>query len=131
MTFVLDTHILIWWVGGDRRLNKKQTTALASATPDDPLLVSDITLWEVAMLQSLGRIRLTLPIRSWLEHAVAPPIVRRCHITPAIAAQVAALPASFHRDPADRIILSTAIIHGASLITCDQQMLAANLVPTI
>jgi PIN domain nuclease of toxin-antitoxin system len=43
----------------------------------EPLLVSEITLWEIATLHSLGRIELRLPLRDWLEKATAPPLVRR------------------------------------------------------
>jgi PIN domain nuclease of toxin-antitoxin system len=57
--------------------------------------------------------------------------VQRLGISPAVAAAVAALPASFHRDPADRIIVASAQVLGATLLTRDQRILAAALVPTL
>ena len=93
--------------------------------------MSDISLWEVAMLHSLDRIRLALPLREWLSKAVAPPLVRRQGISPAIATEVAALPDSFHGDPADRIILATARVLGATLLTQDQRIVDAGLVDTL
>ena len=48
-----------------------------------------------------------VPLRAWLDKAVAPPLVRRHGISPAIAAELAMLPDSFHRDPADRILVAT------------------------
>ena len=99
--------------------------------PTKPVLVSDISLWEIAMLHTLGRIRLELPVREWLERATAPPLVERIGISPAIAAEVAALPRSFQRDPADRIIVSTARVHGATLLTCDRRIVDAALVETL
>ena len=100
MTALLDTHVLIWWLSDRMQLSLRQREVVEAATPDGPVFVSDISLWEVAMLASLGRIRLALPLREWLDKAVAPPLVRRQGISPAVATEVAALPDSFHRDPA-------------------------------
>ena len=83
------------------------------------------------MLYDLERIRLTLPLREWLDKAVAPPLVLRHGITPAIAAELASLPESFHRDPADRILVATARILGATLLTRDQRIIDSELVDTL
>ena len=131
MTALLDTHVLIWWLQGDGPLSPAQRRVLSGADGDSPLRVSDISLWEVATLHSLGRIRLTLPLREWLEKAVAPPLVRRHGISAAVAAEVAALPDSFHRDPADRILVATARILGATLLTNDRHIVEAGLVSTL
>jgi PIN domain nuclease of toxin-antitoxin system len=101
------------------------------ARPDRPLRVSDITLWEVATLHAIGRIRLGLPVREWPERATAAPLVARCGITPAVVAEVASLPPSFPRDPADRIIAATARVLEATLLTSDESILAAAVVPTV
>ena len=131
MIALLDTHVLIWWLTDMTQLSAAQREVLKSASPDGPVHVSDISLWEVATLRSLGRIRLALPLRDWLDKAVAPPLVRRQAISPAVAAEVAALPDSFHRDPADRIIVATARILGATLLTRDHRIVAAGLTATI
>jgi PIN domain nuclease of toxin-antitoxin system len=94
-------------------------------------LVSDISLWEIATLASLGRIEVSIPIREWLENACAEPLVHRCGISPAIAAEVAALPDSFHRDPADRILVATARVLGATLLTQDRRIVEAGLATTL
>jgi PIN domain nuclease of toxin-antitoxin system len=83
------------------------------------------------MLFSLGRIELDVPLREWLESASAEPLVRRCAISPAVAAEVAALPDSFHRDPADRILVATARVFGATLLTMDKRIIASKLVATV
>ena len=131
MTALLDTHVLIWWLNDRERLSPAQREVVESAGAQSPLMVSDISLWEVAMLHGLGRIRLTLPLREWLEKAVAPPLVRRHGISPAIAAELAALPDFFHRDPADRILVATARVHGATLLTQDRRIVDAALVATL
>ena len=131
MKALLDTHVLIWWLNDGVALSPEQQTVLESASPATPLLVSDISLWEVATLHTLGRIRLTIPLRDWLEKAVAPPLVRRIGISPAIAAELATLPDSFHRDPADRIIVATARTLGATLLTQDRRIIDAALIRTL
>ena len=131
MIALLDTHVLIWWLNDRTRLSRPQQEAIEAASPDAPVYVSDISLWEVAMLQGLGRIRLALPLREWLAKAVAPPLVRRQGISPAVAAEVAALPDSFHRDPADRILVATARVLGATLLTQDRRIVDASLAPTL
>ena len=131
MKVLLDTHLWWWWVTGERGPSTAQKRLLARIAPDEPALLSDISLWEVATLVSLGRLAITLPLRDWLEAAAAPPLVRRCPISPAVAAAVAALPDSFHRDPADRLIVATAQVHGATVLTRDKRIADAKLVATV
>jgi len=83
------------------------------------------------MLHSLGRIRLAIPLREWLEKAVAPPLVHRHGISPAVAGELVLLPESFHRDPADRILVATARVLGATFLTRDHRITEARLVDTI
>lgn len=131
MKVLLDTHILIYWLGTDLRLSVEQKRVLEQASPESPLWVSDITLWEIATLYNLKRLSFHLPLRDWLEAATAPPLVQRVGISPAIATAVAALPSSFHRDPADRIIIASAQLLGATLLTHDKQIIQSALVPTL
>lgn len=131
MTALLDTHVLIQWLEGGSRLTPAQRDVLAASSADAPVLVSDISLWEIANLASLGRIDLDRPLRDWLEAAVAPPRVQRVSISPSVASEVAALPATFHRDLADRIIVASARSTGATLLTLDRRIIASGLVATL
>lgn len=128
MTAVLDTHVLLWWLARSPRLSRRQRKVIDAADANSPLCVSDISLWEIATLYELGRIQLDRPLREWLEQATAPPLVRRIGISPAVAAEVAALPDSFHRDPADRILVATARVLGAELLTSDKRIIDSKLV---
>lgn len=128
---LLDTHVLLYWLGRDSRLSPAQASAIADASPEQPLWVADISLWEIATLVSLGRLRLQMPLRDWLAAAVAPPLVRRVGIGPAVAAEVAQLPDSFPRDPADRIIVAAARTLGAELLTQDERIISSGLVSTV
>ncbi|MBY0277611.1 type II toxin-antitoxin system VapC family toxin [Candidatus Binatia bacterium] len=131
MKLLLDTHVWWWWVTGEQGLSVAQKRLLAKVDPENPVHVSDISLWEVATLASLGRLSLDIPLRDWLEAAASRPLVERLPISPAVAAEVAALPDSFHRDPADRIIVATARIHDATLLTRDRRITDAELVATV
>ncbi|MSR19843.1 MAG: PIN domain-containing protein [Gemmatimonadetes bacterium] len=131
MKAFLDTHVLVHWLGGCDALTDAQRQVVMAASEAEPLWVSEVSLWEIAALVSLGRLRLRLPLRDWLEAAVAPPLVRRASISPAVAAEVAALPASFHRDPADRIIVASARVIGATLLTQDRRIIDAGIVDTL
>ena len=131
MSVLVDTHVLLWWIEDRGRLSPAQAEVVEAAGEGTPILVSDISLWEIAMLVHKGRIRLALPLRAWLERAVAPPLVQRVGISPAVAAEVAALPESFHGDPADRILVATARVFGCTLVTADERIVASGLVPVL
>ena len=90
-----------------------------------------MTLWEIATLQSLGRIRLHLSLPKWFEQALRTPYLERIRISPAIAAEVAALPDSLHRDPADRVLIATARVLEVPLLTRDRRILESKLVATL
>lgn len=131
MRLLLDTHVLLWWVGGDARLPASYRARLAEANAEAPVWLAEISLWEIANLRAVGRIELSLPLLDWLEMATTPPLVQRVGISPMIAARVAALPATFHRDPADRLIVATAQVLGATLLTCDRAIRESGLVPVL
>ena len=131
MRYVVDTHVLLHWLMDERRLSAGQRRVLKRADATHPLVVCEISLWEIATLHEQGRIRLPLPLREWLESATAAPLVERVGISPAIAAEVASLPKSFHRDPGDRILVATTRILGATLVTSDERIVDARIVATL
>lgn len=131
MKFLLDSHVLLWWTLAPEQLSRAQAKILDELTPAAPGYVSDISLWEIATAYSLGRIQLDVPLQAFLTTAVALPLIQRVSISPEIAAEVAALPVSFHRDPGDRIIVASARILRATLLTADKRIIASRLVKTI
>jgi PIN domain nuclease of toxin-antitoxin system len=128
MTPLLDTHAWIWWVDQDRRLGASVIAALDALPRDGRPFVSDISLWEVAMLVERGRLHLDVSLEEWLNAAAHPRSVRILPITPHVAAAVAALPATFHRDPADRIIVATSRVLGLPVVTMDTRIIRSRLV---
>ena len=125
---VLDTHAWVWWVDQDPRLGRAAAAALDGLPFDRRPYLSDISLWEVATLVDRGRLSFNLPLSEWLAAAAHPRAVRVVSITPAIAAGVAALPARFHRDPADRIIVATCRTLKAPLLTRDRLIIRSRLI---
>ena len=120
---VLDTHIWIWWVHGDPSL-PASIAALLDASEETGIAVSAISCWEVAKLSELGRLSLPCPVFDWLQQALGYPGVRLVELSPRICAESAQLPGTFHRDPADQIIVATARVLDASLVTMDSKILA-------
>lgn len=125
---LLDTHAWVWWVQGDARLGRHIVRRLDELPADDRPAISDISLWEVATLASLGRIEFPGTLEAWLAIAANPRTVRVLPVTPRIAAEVARLPDSFHRDPADRLIVATSRVHGLRVLTKDVAIAKSGLV---
>ena len=125
---VLDTHAWIWWVNHEAHLPASVIQHLDDLPPDQRPRVCDISLWEIAMLVERGRLALTVSLSDWLEAAAHPRSVEVVPVTPAIAAEVAALPATFHRDPADRLIVATCRVFKAPLLTYDRMISRSRLV---
>ena len=120
---VLDTHIWIWWVHGDPMLSASTRTMLDSAEPTG-LGVSAISCWEVAKLVEYGRLSLPCPTLDWMEQALSYPGVRLIELSPRISVESTLLPGTFHRDPADQIIVATSRLLDAPLVTVDARILA-------
>lgn len=125
---LLDTHVWIWWMLGDPRLDARDRDALDALAPDNRPLLCDISLWEFATLVDLGRVEIDVPVENWLAVAASPSTVRLQSITPAIVAEMNRLPSSFHRDPADRLIVATARALKRSLATHDRKIRKSRLV---
>jgi PIN domain nuclease of toxin-antitoxin system len=114
---MLDTHVVQWWSAEPERLSAAAATAVSEA---QELAVSAISWFELAWPAEHERIRVSIPIRSWLEQLGAQ--VRTLSVTPAIADTAVSLPSSFPGDPADRLIYATAIEHGWRLVTKDDKL---------
>jgi PIN domain nuclease of toxin-antitoxin system len=127
---VLDTHIWIWWVHGDARLSEKQVEWLEENEADE-LGISVISCWEVAKLVEYGRLVLPCSVADWFDQALAYPGIRLLDLTPRIALESTQLPAAFHRDPADQIIVATARVYDCPLLTVDSKILVYPHVQTL
>ncbi|HET8562241.1 MAG TPA: type II toxin-antitoxin system VapC family toxin, partial [Candidatus Binatia bacterium] len=87
------------------------------------LVVSAVSTLEVGQLAFAGRIRLRGTVETWSQRATRSLALRTIDVTPPIAALAYSLPGSLHRDPADRILAATAMLHGCVLLTADERLL--------
>ena len=128
---VLDTHVLIWWVTGDASLSKKARTAIDRQMPDGEIVVSSITAWEIAMLVRQNRLYLAMDVAGWLATVAEIEGLRFVPVDNEVMLNSVELPGTFHKDPADRMIVATARKLAAPLVTKDEKIRAYRHVQTI
>ncbi|MCY4450122.1 MAG: type II toxin-antitoxin system VapC family toxin [Chloroflexi bacterium] len=117
---LLDTHTLLWVRLGGGRLGRQARRAIDRAVQARDVAVSAISFWELGMLQEKGRLAVLQDIASWREELLEAGLVE-ISVTGIIAARAGVLP-DLHGDPADRIIIATAL-EGHRLVTSDRRIL--------
>jgi len=121
---LLDTHCWIWaQLGIVDQLSRTAISAIRRAEQSGLLRVSVISVWELAMLERRGRVALPSSIGRWVDEALRKSGVSLAELTPEIAIESVHLPGDLHGDPADRMIVATARILGATLVTKDRRLL--------
>lgn len=120
---VLDTHVWLWVVLGSETLSRGAQNAILKAAREGRLILPAIALWEVAMLAERGRITPAMPLTLWMDEALRRSGIALAALSPAIAIDSVRLPGTFHRDPADRLIVATARALGGLLVTRDDRIL--------
>jgi PIN domain nuclease of toxin-antitoxin system len=121
--YLLDTHTWIWLNSAPDRLSEKVRRRLTSLGRDDDLLLSAISLWELCKLAEKGRITLYEDLGSWARSALDMSGLRVIPIGFEIALASTTLPQPFHQDPADQMIVATARLHDATILTKDRLLL--------
>lgn len=118
---LLDTHVVVWLAFDQSQLSRNAKAAINDARQNgDGLAISDITLLELTTLSCKARIRLDISLESFLREIEARFIVLPISGRACVCAL--ALPATYPKDPADRIIGATAIVEGLSLLTADREI---------
>lgn len=131
-SILLDTHVWIWWVSGLLdELSKKAIDAIDSATKNKTIHLSSISAWEVALLVERQRLTLNMDVEDWISKTEALPFVQIIPVNNAIAVRSVRLPGNFHKDPADRIIVATALRLGLPLVTRDDAIQSYPYIKTI
>ncbi len=121
VVILLDTHVLIWLDQARQELGPAARELIQAAFADDALVVSAISFWEVAMLVRKGRIRMSLDAQSWRSELLQNGL-REIEVDGWIGISSTTLP-GLPADPADRMIVATALARGARLVTADQHLL--------
>jgi PIN domain nuclease of toxin-antitoxin system len=122
---VLDTHVLVWWVSGSGRLSVRARRAIDQRLGEGPLTVSAITVFEIATAVRRQRLELESPLGQWLADLRSLPDLSFEPVNLEIAQLAGGFEENVPGDPADRIIIATALTLGAKLVTADQRLRSA------
>lgn len=117
---VLDTHVWIWWMDERSRL---RPTVLERIDGETDIQILAISMLEIATATSLNRLSLKPSADRWFEVAQAVEHVRIIPLTGVICLESTRLPGTFHRDPADRLIVALARTLDTELVTADRKIL--------
>jgi PIN domain nuclease of toxin-antitoxin system len=132
MRLLLDTHILIWWLMDEPRLNRAQVQAIDRANAaGERLGVSAISFWEIAKLIQRGRLKLPRSLDQLFDEIESHPDVQLLPLTSRISIESTRLGGGFHPDPADQIIAATARVHGMRLVTADERIRDSGVVALV
>jgi PIN domain nuclease of toxin-antitoxin system len=124
---VADTHAFVWLVAAPDRLSRRARAELDAA---DEIAVSAISCWEIAVLVQRGRLEFDREVGAWIRQALALPRINCVAVDSSIAVAAAQLTGS-PADPADRIVLATARELGCALVSKDEELQRADLVPVV
>ncbi len=125
---VLDTHAWIFLADDAKRLGKAGTRAIAKATR---IGISAISLWELALLVEKKRLSIDRELSAWMNEALEDPRLEVLPLTPAIVATAHQVRGALDGDPGDRLIVATALVEGATLISKDERISESGLVPVV
>jgi PIN domain nuclease of toxin-antitoxin system len=128
---VLDTHAWVWWVASPEQLSERAREEIERAKEREQIYVSSMSCWEVALLVRKGKLELTIPVEDWISRSEALPWVQFVPLDNRIALRCNHLPGEFHEDPADRVIVATALILGSPLVSKDTRIRDYSHVETI
>ena len=117
---LLDTHVLLWQENGDRRLGIRARRAIEGVLQERKAAVSSISFWEIGMRIQKGRLEFLLDLDAWRGELLNQGLIE-IPVDGVIATR-AGLLADMHGDPADRLIVATAL-QGYQLVTADRRIL--------
>lgn len=128
---VIDTHVLVWWLTRAPGLSRKAERTLAAHGDPGQIVVSAISLLEIATAMRRGRLRLSIPLDQWLADMNRLPEIAVESVSADIAILAGGLAEPMHGDPADRIIVATSATLGVPLVTGDKKLQSYRGVKTI
>ena len=123
MSVLLDTHILVWWYTGSEDLPAAYRALIDNIEKEQGhLFVSAMSLWEIAKLVSVGKLRLQASLDQWFYELEHDSVIEVLPLSAGVILESTRLGAGFHRDPADQLIVATARCHNLRLLTVDRRI---------
>ncbi len=120
---LLDTHVALWLDSGNDRLRVSTRELIDTCWQNGgTIFLSAVTTWEIALLVDTGRIILDLPVEAWTERFLSRPGVEAVPLGYRAASRSYQLHHLEHRDPADRLLIATAIELACPLVTYDERI---------
>ena len=120
---LLDTHIALWLDSGGERLRPATRALIDDCWQNGgTIFLSAVTAWEIALLVDTGRIDLDLPVEAWVERFHDRPGIEAVPLGHRTACRSYQLHHLAHRDPADRLLIATAIELACPLVTYDERI---------
>ncbi len=116
MPLLLDTHVLLWWREGSRKLGPRARAAIETGAAS--VHVSAASAWELAMKSRIGKLELREPLHRWMPGAIDSSGFLPLPVTLAHAVHVGSLP-DHHADPFDRLLVAQAALHALTVVTAD------------
>ncbi len=121
---LLDTHIALWLDSGDERLTSSTRALIERCWQrGGTILLSAVSVWEIALLVDTGRITLDVPVESWVSRFVGRPGIEAVPLEYRAASRSYHLHHLEHGDPADRLLIATSIERSCPLVTYDERIL--------
>jgi PIN domain nuclease of toxin-antitoxin system len=116
LKLLLDTHALLWWLGDDARLGPEARERIEQS--NNKVLVSQISLWEIAIKVGIGKLRIDLgeALAAIRERGLDELGLKPAHLTTLAALE------RHHRDPFDHMLIAQTIVEGATLMSEDRRM---------
>ena len=122
---LLDTHIALWLDSGDAHLHSSTRALIDGCWQNGGTIhLSAVSVWEIALLVDSRRIELDLPIEAWITRFLQRPGIEAAPLGHRAASRSYRLHQLEHRDPADRLLIATAIELACPLVTYDERILS-------
>jgi len=131
MPVVLDTCTWLWASAAPGKLSRAARTLVQRERRRAGLVVSVFSVWEIAKLVQKGKLQFSIPYREWLASAMHAEGITMQPLTPEVCMESTELPGVFHGDPADQIIVATARLLSAPVVTPDRKIRDYHHVATV
>ena len=128
MRLLLDTHIFLWFVSGDKKLAIALREAISD--PRNEIFLSVVSLWEIIIKYYLGHLPLPQPPETYVPTQRRRLRIGSLAVDEGSVLQIARLP-PLHRDPFDRLLIGQAIEHDLKLVTVDAAIRSYPMAPVL